>query len=356
MRRGGDPAGPFAGPADGPPRVGVKDVARSAGVSLGTVSNVLNRPEVVAESTRSRVLEVIDTLGYVRSEGARQSRGHASRVIAVMVLDIADPFVTALTSGVQQAAREAGLGVMVCAGGNDPAEAARQLSLIASHRVRGAVLTSGETVGRTVEAFRRSAVPFVLADECAPRSAACSVGIDDVAGGRAAVRHLVDRGHRSLAFVGGPGRLQQVRDRRRGALGALGEYGLPLAAMRELPCDALTVTAGKDAGHRILGLPERPTAVFCASDLLALGVLQALYEAGLSVPDDIAVVGCDDIGFAASAVVPLTSVRRPAVAMGRRAGRLLIEDTADGTTHEHTQVLLQPELVVRRSTMAAPAR
>ena len=347
----------MAGPVGRPrPRVGIKDVAREAGVSLGTVSNVLNRPEIVAEGTRSRVLEVIDSLGYVRAEGARQLRGWASRVIAVMVLDMANPFFTALASGVEKAAREADLGVMVCTGAHDPAEAARHLSLITSHQIRGAVLTSGEGVGRTVAAFRRNAVPFVVADQYAPQPAACSVGIDDVAGGRAAVRHLLERGHRSLAYVSGPDRLQQVRDRRRGALSAISESGLPSTALRELSCNALTVTAGKDAGHRILGLPERPTAVFCANDLLALGVLQALYEAGLRVPDDIAVVGYDDIEFAASAVVPLTSVRRPASAMGRQAGRLLIEDTDHGIRHTHRHVVLQPELVVRRSTLAAPAR
>ncbi|MFI1722236.1 LacI family DNA-binding transcriptional regulator [Streptomyces sp. NPDC020489] len=337
-------------------RVGIKDVAREAGVSLGTVSNVLNRPEIVAESTRSRVLQVIDSLGYVRAEGARPLRGWASRVLAVLIHDLANPFFTALASGVEEAAREADLGIMVCTGAHRPAEAARHLSLITSHQVRGAVLTSGEGAGRTAAAFRRNAVPYVMADQNAPQPGTCSVGIDDLAGGHAAIRHLLERGHRSLVYVSGPDRLQQVRDRRAGALGALGEAGVAASALRELPCAGLTVDAGRDAGHRVLGLPDRPTAVFCANDLLALGVLQALYEAGLRVPDDIAVLGYDDIEFAASAVVPLTSVRRPASAMGRRAGRLLVEDTAQGTRHTHSHVVLQPELVVRRSTMAVPAR
>jgi LacI family transcriptional regulator len=336
--------------------VGIKDVARVAGVSLGTVSNVLNRPDIVAESTRTRVLDVIDSLGYVRAEGARQLRGWASRVIAVMVLDLANPFFTALATGVEQAAREADLGVMVCTGARDPAEAARHLSLITSHQVRGAVLTSGEGAGRTVAAFRRNAVPFVVADQNAAQPGACSVGIDDVAGGHEAVRHLIERGHRSIAQVSGPDRLQQVRDRRRGALDAVGAAGLPSASLLDVPCPALSVSAGRDAGHRILRLPTRPTAVFCANDLLALGVMQALYEAGLRVPDDMAVIGYDDIEFAASAVVPLTSVRRPAVAMGLQAGRMLIEDAARGGHHEHAHVVLQPELVVRQSTRAAPAR
>lgn len=337
-------------------KVGIKDVAREAAVSLGTVSNVLNRPELVAEPTRTRVLAVIDALGYVRTEGARQLHGWAARVLAVLVPDLADPFFTALAVGVGQAAREADLGVMVCTGTRDPQEEARHLSLITSHRIRGAVLASGEAVGRTVAAFRRNAVPLVIADQHGPQPGACSVGIDDVAGGHAAVRHLIGQGHRSIAYVRGPDHLPQARDRRRGAVDAVMEAGLPHTALRELACTDVSVSAGKDAGHRILGLPRRPSAVFCSDDVVALGVLQALYEAGLRVPDDIAVVGYDDIEFAASAVVPLTSVRRPAVALGRQAGRLLIQDTTRGAVHEHAHVVLQPELVVRRSTMAAPLR
>lgn len=337
-------------------RVGIKDVAREAGVSLGTVSNVLNRPGIVAAPTRQRVLDVIDTLGYVRSDGARQLRGFASRLVAVLVLDLANPFFTALAAGVEQAALEADLGVMVCTAGRGPADEARHLSLITSHQVRGAVLASGDGTGRRVAGFRRNGVPFVIADQNAPQPGACSVGIDDVAGGQAAVRHLIQQGHRSIGYVSGPDGLQQVRDRRRGAAIAVNLAGLPAESLRDLPCPALTVGAGRDAGHRILGLRKRPTAVFCANDLLALGVMQALYEAGLRVPEDIAVVGYDDIEFAASAVVPLTSVRRPALTLGREAGRLLLEDTAEAATHEHTHVVLQPELVVRRSTMRTPAR
>ncbi|MGC2998111.1 LacI family DNA-binding transcriptional regulator [Streptomyces sp. G35A] len=339
-----------------PRRVGIKDVARVAGVSLGTVSNVLNRPEIVAETTRTRVLAVIDSLGYVRTEGARQLRGWASRVITVLVHDLANPFFTALATGVEQAAREADLGVMAGTGARDPAEAARHLALITSHRVRGAVLTAGDGAGRTAAAFRRHSIPFVIADQNAPQPGACSVGIDDIVGGHAAVRHLIEQGHRSLAYVSGPDRLQQVRDRHQGALAAVEGAGMSGRSLREVTGPALTVGAGRDAGHHILGLSDRPTALFCANDLLALGVMQALYEASLRVPQDIAVIGYDDIEFAASAVVPLTSVRRPASAMGLRAGRLLIEDTARGIAHEHAHVVLQPELVVRQSTLAAPPR
>ncbi|GAA3841790.1 hypothetical protein GCM10022206_94770 [Streptomyces chiangmaiensis] len=127
-------------------------------------------------------------------------------------------------------------------------------------------------------------------------------------------------------------------------------------ALRELPTERLDVAAGRDAGARLLGLADRPTAVFCANDLLALGVLQALYAAGVSVPEDLAIVGYDDIEFAAAAAMPLTSVRQPAVTMGALAAELLLEETeaeARVRAHEHRRVMLQPELVVRRSSLAA---
>lgn len=337
-------------------KVGVKDVAREAGVSLGTVSNVLNHPEVVAEATRKRVLDVIGSIGYVRAQGAQQVDGLASRVIAVLGLNGADPYFTALATGVEQAAREAGLGVMVCTGTREAAEDGRHLALIAAHRIRGAVLVSGEGAVRAAAALRRHALPFVMADQYVLEPAACSVGIDDVAGGYAAVRHLLAQGHRSVVHVGGPYEFAPIRERRTGARRAISRAGLASDSLHELSCPGLTVGAGKDAGQRILGLADRPTAVFCADDLLALGVMQALYEAGLRVPDDIALVGYGDLDFAASAVVPLTTVRRPVVAMGRQAGRLLIEDTAHNAVHGHVHVVLQPELVVRRSTLAAPAR
>ncbi|MDG4866206.1 substrate-binding domain-containing protein, partial [Streptomyces sp. T-3] len=128
---------------------------------------------------------------------------------------------------------------------------------------------------------------------------------------------------------------------------------LPAEALRELPTERLDVAAGRDAGARLLGLADRPTAVFCANDLLALGVLQALYAAGMKVPQDMAIVGYDDIEFAAAAVVPLTSVRQPAVTMGALAAELLLEEIAAEPpgAHEHRRVVLRPELVVRGSSL-----
>ncbi|MFJ6698205.1 LacI family DNA-binding transcriptional regulator [Streptomyces sp. NPDC091272] len=335
--------------------VGIKDVARVAGVSVGTVSNVINRPTTVAEATRVRVQAAIDRLGYVRSESARQLRAGSSRMISLLVLDMGNPFFVDVARGAERAAREAGLGVMLCNSGQDPAEEATYLSLFAEQRVRGVLLTPADATGRNIDAFRRHSIPFVLVDRVAEGTAECSVSVDDVTGGALAVRHLLDTGHRDIAYVGGPARLRQVQDRREGARAALASAGLPPGALREIPTDRLDVAAGRDAGARLLGLAERPTAVFCANDLLALGLLQAMYAAGVGVPDELAIVGYDDIEFAAAAAVPLTSVRQPAVQLGRLAAELLLEELAepDPAEHEHRRVVLRPELVVRRSTLSA---
>lgn len=330
---------------------GIKDVARRAGVSVGTVSNVINRPEAVLPETRARVLAAIEELGYVRSESARQLRAGRSRIMALLVLDMGNPFFVDVARGAERAARAAGLGVMVCNSDQSPAEEAEYLGLFAEQRVCGVLVTPADATGRNLEAFSRHRIPFVLVDRVAPGAGTCAVSVDDVRGGALAVGHLVSAGHRSVAYVSGPGDLHQIRDRREGALSALADAGLPPEALVEIPSDRLDVAAGRDAGARLLGLVPRPTAVFCANDLLALGVLQALYAAGVGVPHDIAIVGYDDIEFASAAAVPLTSVRQPAVVMGRMAAELLLEESDDEDgSHEHRSVVLQPELVVRASS------
>ncbi|MFD7232321.1 LacI family DNA-binding transcriptional regulator [Streptomyces sp. NPDC059881] len=333
--------------------VGIKDVARAAGVSVGTVSNVINRPDSVSAATRDRVRSTIERLGYVRSESARQLRAGRSRIIALLVLDMANPFFVDVASGAERAAREAGLGVMLCNSAQSPGEEAEYLGLFTEQRVRGVLVTPADTTGRNLENFRRHGIPFVLVDRVLPSAEGCSVSVDDITGGTLAVRHLVEQGHQDVTYISGPMHLAQCQDRRRGALIALAEAGVPEDRLRHIEAGRLDVSAGRDAGARLLGMSPRPTAVFCANDLLALGVLQALYGAGVSVPEEIALVGYDDIEFASAAAVPLTSVRQPAFRMGRTAADLLIEETDENVTdHEHRRIVLQPELVVRGSSLS----
>jgi LacI family transcriptional regulator len=288
-------------------RVGSKDVARTAGVSIGTVSNVLNRPELVSGPTREVVTSVIESLGYVRLAGAR-----------------------------------------LCGGDHEPGSMHRNLALLASHQVRGVVIAFRADTERAVAACAERGMTCVVAGQDLTAVGACSVTVDDHAGGRAAAAHLLAQGHRSVVVVAGPGPM--MRRRRRGAMEALQESNDRAVCLGELATEDTSLGAGRDAGQRLLGVTPRPTAVLCFHDLLALGLMQALHEAGVRVPQDVAVVGYEDLAFAATAVVPLTSVRWPAQPLGMRAGRLLMEHTAQAA-HEHVHEVLTPELVVRRSTL-----
>ena len=326
----------------------IRDVARRAGVSVGTVSNVINRPQSVSADIRARVTAAIDELGYVRSESARQLRAGRSRFLALLVLDMANPFFVELARGAEQAARAAGLAVMLCTSSQDPALETKYLSLFAEQRVRGVLVTP--TDGVTVEPLRRHDIPYVMVDRGAGSELSCSVSVDDVQGGLLAMRHLTTAGHTNIVYVSGPPELAQCRDRETGARAALAGAGLPTDTLTVITVSQMTVAAGRDAGSRLLGLAQRPTAVFCANDLIALGVLQAMFAAGVRVPDEMAIVGYDDIEFAAAAAVPLTSVRQPAYRMGHIAAELLVEETND-PDHRHRRVILPTELVVRASSL-----
>ncbi|WP_369069063.1 LacI family DNA-binding transcriptional regulator [Kineococcus terrestris] len=331
----------------------VKQVAERAGVSLGTVSNVLNRPEVVSEALRERVLRAIDELGFVRNESARQLRAGVSRTVAVVVLDVANPFFTDVVTGAEALAEEHDALVVVCNSGGSTHREAGHLRRLAQQRPLGLLLSPVEDDdddrAPLLEALRRQGTAVVLVDRGATGEGGWSVSVDDRLGGRVAGRHLADLGHRRVAFVGGPLGLRQVADRLAGLREALAGAGLPAPEVLEVP--ELSVRAGAEAAARLLARPagERPSAVSCANDLLALGALNECVRRRVAVPAELAVVGYDDIDFAATASVPLTSVRQPRAQLGRTAVQLLLEQVAGRPAR---RVVFDPELVVRASTAA----
>ncbi len=334
------------------PRPSVKDVAARAGVSLGTVSNVLNRPDTVRPATRHKVERAIDELGFVRNASARQLREGVSRLLAYLVLDISNPFFTDVARGLEQVARAEGLGVFLCSSDQDAAREDEYLQQLVELRVRGICVTAVDYANPRLRKVPELGIPLVLVDRMPDYSERdwCSVGVDDEAGGALAVTHLLELGHRRVGFVGGPLAIVQVRDRRTGAERALAAAGA--GDLVFLETDALTVAEGRRAGERLLGLPaaRRPTAVACANDLIALGLLQHLTQAGMRVPADLSIVGYDDIDFAAAAAVPLTSVSQPRIAIGAAAARLVLAESASAGEHTHEHVQFDPELVVRAST------
>jgi LacI family transcriptional regulator, galactose operon repressor len=335
-----------------PGTVGIKQVARHAGVSPGTVSNVLNRPERVAADTRARVERAISDLGFVRNGSASTLRAGQGRTIGLMVLDLGNPFVTEMARGVEDVVSERGHAVILCSSSASPDREQRNLRMLAEQRVRGVLVTPVDDDAGRLDRLRERGVATVMLDHTATRSDQCSVAVDDVAGGELAVTHLLRRGARTVAYVSGPLSIRQCADRRSGAHRALraGHPGAGPGAPRDVISSTMTPRAGQEAAERLLAEPPLPDAVFCANDLLAMGVLRGLLQAGVSVPGDVTLIGYDDIEFTATAAVPLSSVRQPTYQLGRIATELLLDECDDPEGHAHQQVMFQPELIVRDST------
>ncbi|BBH67959.1 LacI family transcriptional regulator [Actinoplanes sp. OR16] len=326
----------------------IEDVAARAGVSVGTVSNVLNRPHAVAPKTRARVEAAITELGYLPNESARALVSGRSRTVGLVVPDVTNPFFADLARGAEEVADKHDVVVMLYNSADSIERELRYLGRLETQRVQGILVTPVDRGGRAVEDLISRGTPVVLLDRGQPSRNVCSVTVDHRAGGRLAGTHLTELGHRRIAFLGGPLSAPQVADRLDGARQAATAAG---AVLETIETSALTVAAGREAAGALAlrDAGERPSAVFCANDLLALGVLQTVTREGLRVPEDLAIVGYDDIEFAAAAAVPLTSVRQPREQLGRVAAELLFEEIHDAGRHGHRQVAFQPELVVRRS-------
>jgi LacI family transcriptional regulator, galactose operon repressor len=330
----------------------MREVAATAAVSVGTVSNVLNAPEKVAPGTVARVQAAIDALGFVRNDAARQLKAGRSRSVGLVVLDVGNPFFTDVARAAEHRAADHDLTLLLSTSDEDADRERAYIDAFDEQRVFGLLVSPiGDDLSR-LSVLRGRGTPVVLVDRDGRGTPFDSVAVDDAAGGRLAVDHLLDTGRRRIAFAGGPAGLRQVDDRLRGARDAIAE--VPGAELEVIETPALTVLAGRAAGERLRERAprDRPDAVFCANDLLAIGVLQALTlsGAGVRVPDDIALIGYDDIDFASSAVVPLSSVRQPTAAIGATAIDLLVAAADDPDGHVPDHVVFQPELVVRAST------
>jgi LacI family transcriptional regulator len=340
---------------------GMKDVASLAGVAVGTVSNVLNHPDLVRPLTRARVEAAMEQLGFIPNGSARQLRAGRSRCLGLVVLDVTNPFFTEVARGVEDYAQAAGYAVILCNSDEADDKERRYLRVLEEQRVRGILITPVHGRAPELRRIRERGTPVVLLDR--PGSAGqCSVAVDDRRGGEIAVSHLLALGHRRIALVNGPVAIRQCADRRRGALRAVERAGLdPVAVLIEVTVPAMNARAGAAAADELLGpglasRGPRPTAVFCTNDMLALGLLRRLGQAGVAVPGDLAVVGYDDIEFAADAAVPLTSVRQPKYQLGRAAAELLLDEADRPDQHEHRRIVFKPELVARASSTAAASR
>jgi LacI family transcriptional regulator len=329
----------------------IREVAARAGVSVGTVSNVLNHPELVAEQTRQRVQSVIAEIGFVRNESAHQLRAGRSRCIGLVVLDITNPYFTEVARGVEDVASAAG-SVVILGNSDDSFEKeSRYLRVLEEQRVQGLLITPVHSDASYLLRFRRCGIAVVLLDRPTRSRDLCSVAVDDVRGGELAAAYLFALGHRRIAFVHGPLSIRQCVDRQHGVRRAAKAAGLdPAVAILDITTPALNACEGEACVDALLQTSKPPTAVFCANDLLALGLMRGLARRGISVPNDLAVVGYDDVEFAAVLSPPLTTIRQPKYELGRAAAELLLDEVRNPTTHKHRHIVYQPELIVRESS------
>ena len=333
-----------------PKRAGIKDVARLAQVSQATVSNTLNHPELVSPARRVAVAAAIRQLGYVRHEAARHLRSGYSRTLGLMLLDAWNPGFIEVARGVEDTTASRDWTVLISNSARDPEREKTYLRLFAERRLAGLIVIPQDPLSDDLRRMLSSGTPVVVVDR-AESGEGMSVAVDDVTGGALAVKHLIDLGHRHIAFVGDETAAGPVHNRLTGVRKAIAEASVSIR-LDVIPA-ALTVEAGRARGNQIAAMPpaERPTAVMAAIDLLAFGVLQALLRHGLRVPDDMSLVGYDDIPFARQLQVPLTSVRRPHHKMGTTAAEMLT-NAISGRVPERRHVVFQPDLVVRESTGA----
>ena len=324
----------------------IKDVARDAGVSVATVSRALNGAENVTPETRARVQVVAQALRYIPSSAARSLITRRTHTVGVLLPDLFGEYFSELIRGIDLKARSRGLHLMVSSSHGDAREAASVLRAMHG-RVDGLLVMTPHIDSAAIAANLPASLPIVLINTRLPEDGLSSFAVDNRGGAIAMTRHLISRGHRLLAFIAGPDNNYEAQERLRGYRSAMAE-SLPGTPGLVLPGD-FTEESGWRAGSEIATLAQRPTAVFCGNDMMAIGCLAALAEAGLRVPQDIALAGFDDIPIARYVTPPLTTVRVRIAELGSLAlDRLAsaIENPGRSAAQHQT---MRAELVVRQS-------
>ncbi len=331
-------------------RVTIAEIAASAGVSVPTVSKVLNGRADVAEATRRRVQQVMVDRGYQRrASGAQRPVG----LIDMVVPSLDSPWAVEVLRGAEAEARKVGSQIVLSSTQWAPAGDRRFIDRLATRRSDGLVLVVSEAAPEAVEQLAALHTPVVLLDPVGGSDPSFpTVGATNWAGGLSAVEHLVALGHRRIAALSGRPQLVCSQERVEGYRAALGRAGIAVDERLVYFGDFRT-SGGRAGASMVLDLPEPPTAIFAGSDMQAFGVYQEAAARGLRIPDDLSVVGFDDIAFSELTTPPLTTVRQPLARMAAEAVRLLL-DAGDGMPGPPPRVELATHLVVRGSTGPPP--
>ncbi|MFU1793776.1 LacI family DNA-binding transcriptional regulator [Paenibacillus azoreducens] len=326
-------------------KVSIFDVAKKSGLSVVTVSRVLNGAETVREKNRQKVLEAIKELDYRPNAAARSLARGKTGIVGLIVTTLQDSFFDAVVKELNEVLALHGYFLAVSVSTGIASDEAHYL--IQEDRVDGLILLSPMEEDNYIVELKRRNIPYVLIDNQKPENDAFSVTVDNFKGGYAATKHLLDLGHTSIAHLSGHNMFRSTKERRSGFLKALEEQGL---APFELLTGEFEIAFGYDTCRRWLREGRLPSAVFAGDDNIALGVANALMEAGIHVPDSVAIVGYDDQDISSKLHPYLTTVRQPADRIGLAAADMLLK-RMDGTMKRGASVRLDPELIVRESTV-----
>lgn len=324
----------------------LRDVAQRANVSVSLVSSYLNTPEQVAQKSRTKIAAAIEELGFVPNQAARQLRSGKSKMLAFIAFDIGDPFFSAVARGAQKRASEAGLSLVLADTDGDAESEESYVALFEEHRVRGVLLAPAHDGDRHLKRLASTKIPAVLIDQDPPGASWPSVSVDNEAGGRLAVEHLLEQGCRRIAVIGGTLDIPQVVSRRKGAAHAVD--GVGDAALVVIDTATRDSSAGLEAVARLRGSGISFDGAFCVNDSVAAGVLQALERERTAVPQDVAVIGYNDMADDVAGIADLSSVRQPHEEFGATAVELILEQI--DAVAPARQVRFEPRLVVRRSS------
>jgi LacI family transcriptional regulator len=328
----------------------IRDVAALAGVSVTTVSNFFNHPDRMTAATRSRVESAIATLNFSPSDAARSLRRGRSTVVGYISFELASARTPAITTAMSERFALAGMHLLSAIDGGDPARERAYLDLFERQRVAGLVITPITDLEPDLARLRRTGLMSVLSAQRAVNPEQPSVSVDHRRGGRLAAEHLIAIGRRRLAFVTDTLELHQIAERFQGAMAAVTEH--PGTTLEVVSARSRSVAGGEEVAAQLLDRTRasRPDGVFCVNDLVALGLCSGLRHA-VSIPEELAVVGYDDIEFARLGAVPLTTISTPQEDMGVAVAELLLREMAPDTNGTgDRRIELEPRLVVRAST------
>ncbi|MFN8830736.1 MAG: LacI family DNA-binding transcriptional regulator [Labrys sp. (in: a-proteobacteria)] len=326
----------------------IKDVARESGVSVTTVSHVVNDTRAVATETRARVEEAVRRLDYRPSSVARALKANRTHTIGMLVTTSTNPFFAEVIHGVETGCFEAGYSLILGNTGDVSERLLAYWRTLAGRRIDGLVVMTTNAAPEFFDELTNLRRLPVIALDTRSDAADCVIKDDSYIGGQLAGRHLASFGFRRIACVTGPAAHPRSIERLDGFRAGLAESGITLAPSLIRTSD-LTIAGGHAAVFELLRLDaERPDAIFCFNDMLAMGGLRAAHEQGLDVPGDVSIMGYDDTEFAAFTAPPLTTVQQPALEIGRTAARAMIEHLDEGRALPRV-ISLEPRLVVRRS-------